>query len=152
MKKSMISKLVVLVVVMVVAGGFAFGATDSVDLNGTVTDFASIDFVSNSLTFDIDPITGYDASTVALKMTDAVAVANTNYTVSVSASTALTGQEGGETISYDVYLNGSTDSYTGTVTDGQNIPFGIKIDNAPAGQPYLADTYVGSVTLTIENN
>jgi hypothetical protein len=85
-------------------------------------------------------------------MTDAVAVANTNYTVSVSASTALTGQEGGETISYDVYLNGSTDSYTGTVTDGQNIPFGIKIDNAPAGQPYLADTYVGSVTLTIENN
>jgi hypothetical protein len=152
MKKSMISKLVVLVVVMVVAGGFVFGDTGSVDLSGTVTDFASIEFVNNSLTFQIDPITGYDASSVAEKMTDAKAVANTAYTVSVTTKEDLVGAEDGETISYTVYLNGVAEDYEGSVTDGFNIPFGIKIENAPNGQPYLADTYEGSVTLTIENN
>lgn len=153
MKKSMMKKLVILLVVMVVSGGFVFGATsDTLSMNGTVQNFASIAFTDPSVTFNIDPLTGFDASATTDALTTAVAVANTGYTVTVSESTVLTGQTDGETISYTVYLDGVAGSYTGTVTDGNAIPFGIKIDQAPADEPYLADTYAGTVTLAISNN
>lgn len=152
MKKSMISKLVVLVVVMVVAGGFAFGASDdALDLSGTVLKFSSIAISAETVSFDIDPVSGVTDTDLATF----TVVSNSAYTVTAtSANTFVLNEDGGtETISYDLYLDdAAATTYSGGVTTNDTVNIGLSIAGASTAEPYKAGTYLDTVTLTIENN
>jgi spore coat protein U-like protein len=150
MKKSMIKKLVVLLVVMVVAGGFAFGADDALDLQGTVLKVSSIDISAEEVTFDIDPVSGLTDTDLATF----TVVSNADYTVTATSSNGFKLNEAGgnESIAYDLYLDGSkTTKYKGGVTTGNTVNIGLSVGAASTTSPYKAGTYLDTVTLTIEN-
>ena len=152
MKKSMISKLVVLLVVMVVAGGFAFGAdNDTLALDGTVLKFSSIAISAESVAFDIDPVSGVTDAALATF----TVVSNSTYDVTAtSANSFVLNEDGGtETIAYSLYLDDTAaTTYSGGVTTGNTVNIGLSIAAASTAEPYKAGTYKDTVTLTIANN
>jgi hypothetical protein len=166
----MISKLVVLVVVMVVAGGFAFGETfdnqaPTLDLNGTVAGIFSVEFLAGTAesTFG-DSAVGFEISNdSATELEDlfkvkAVSNANDGFTVTLAYDGVLDADDPGvndPTINYELLLDGtSIDTGSAIIMDIAGVTnetiesIDLAIE-APGTDYYAAGDYTDTVTVTL---
>ena len=118
-------------------------ASDDFTITATVDPYCEIENGATDISVGYNP---FDASDVtASATTEFNCVKNTNYTISVTAPSALTGP-GSETLNFSV----SPTSATGADSDGlagvESFTMNITI---PAGQDVAVGTYTGTVTVDI---
>jgi hypothetical protein len=173
MKKSMIKKLVVLLVVMVVAGGFVFGEDFSdqaptLDLNGTVAGVFSVAFQAGSTGTFGDSAVAFDIeNSAATNLSDlfkvkAMSNANNGFTVTLAYDGVLNADEEGvandATIDYDLEVGGTLvakdSSGTAVIMDNNGVTneeiksIDLVID-APTTDYYAAGDYSDTITVTL---